>query len=61
MPSRLLGVAIRGDKAPEVLTRIEQAEHLGLHAAWMTTGGLGGGGAGASGGGASHHWMSRWW
>ena len=39
MPSRLLGVAIRGDKAPEVLTRIEQAEQLGLHAAWMTTGG----------------------
>jgi len=39
MPSRLLGVAIRGDKAREVLTRIEQAEQLGLHAAWMTTGG----------------------
>jgi F420-dependent oxidoreductase-like protein len=39
MPDRLLGVAVRGDKAPEVLTRIEQAEQLGLHAAWMTTGG----------------------
>jgi alkanesulfonate monooxygenase SsuD/methylene tetrahydromethanopterin reductase-like flavin-dependent oxidoreductase (luciferase family) len=39
MPSRLLGVAVRGDKSPEVLTRIEQAEQLGLHAAWMTTGG----------------------
>src|SRR5919108_480092 len=39
MPSRLLGVAVRGDKAHEVLTRIEQAEQLGLHAAWMTTGG----------------------
>ena len=39
MPYRLLGVAVRGDKAGEVLTRIEQAEQLGLHAAWMTTGG----------------------
>jgi len=39
MPYRLLGVAVRGDKSPEVLTRIEQAEQLGLHAAWMTTGG----------------------
>ena len=39
MPYRLLGVAVRGDKAREVLTRIEQAEQLGLHAAWMTTGG----------------------
>src|SRR3989475_8792929 len=39
MPYRLLGVAVRGDKAHEVLTRIEQAEQLGLHAAWMTTGG----------------------
>jgi F420-dependent oxidoreductase-like protein len=39
MPSQVLGVAVRGDKAHEVLTRIEQAEQLGLHAAWMTTGG----------------------
>jgi F420-dependent oxidoreductase-like protein len=39
MPHRLLGVAVRGDKAQEILTRIEQAEQLGLHAVWMTTGG----------------------
>ena len=39
MPHRLLGVAVRGDKTGEVLTQIEQAEQLGLHAAWMTTGG----------------------
>src|SRR5262244_1931907 len=39
MPHRLLGVAVRGDKTPEVLAMIEQAEQLGIHAAWMTTGG----------------------
>ena len=39
MPHRLIGVAVRGDKAGEVLTHIEQAEQLGLHAVWMTTGG----------------------
>src|SRR5215475_10364346 len=39
MPHRLLGVAVRGDKTHEVLALIEQAEHLGLHAVWMTTGG----------------------
>src|SRR5262245_31980442 len=39
MPHRLLGVAVRGDKPPEVLALIEQAEQLGLHAVWMTTGG----------------------
>ena len=39
MPHRLLGVAIRGDKTHEVLALIEQAEQLGLHAVWMTTGG----------------------
>ena len=37
MPHRLLGVAVRGDKTQEVLALIEQAEHLGLHAVWMTT------------------------
>src|SRR5215468_4472471 len=39
MPHRLLGVAVRGDKTHEVLALIERAEHLGLHAVWMTTGG----------------------
>src|ERR1051325_9248718 len=39
MPDRLLGVAIRGDTSPEVPTRIDRAEQLRLHAAWMTTGG----------------------
>jgi F420-dependent oxidoreductase-like protein len=39
MPHRLLGVAVRGDKTHEVLALIEQAEQLGLHAVWMTTGG----------------------
>jgi len=39
MPPRLIGVAVRGNKTREVLTHIEQAEQLGLHAVWMTTGG----------------------
>jgi F420-dependent oxidoreductase-like protein len=39
MPDKLIGVAVRGNKATEVLAMIEQAEQLGIHAAWMTTGG----------------------
>jgi hypothetical protein len=39
MPDKLIGVAVRGNKANEVLAMIEQAEQLGIHAAWMTTGG----------------------
>ena len=39
MPHRLLGVAVRGNTTHEVLASIEQAEQLGLHAVWMTTGG----------------------
>ena len=35
----MIGVAIRGNKASEALAMIEQAEQLGLHAAWMTTSG----------------------
>lgn len=35
MPSKLIGVAIRGNKASEALAMIEQAEQLGIHAAWM--------------------------
>jgi F420-dependent oxidoreductase-like protein len=39
MPHQRLGVAVRGDHAPEVLNRIVQAEQAGIQAAWMTTGG----------------------
>jgi F420-dependent oxidoreductase-like protein len=39
MPDQLIGIAVRGNKANEVLAMIEQAEQLGIHAAWMTTGG----------------------
>jgi F420-dependent oxidoreductase-like protein len=39
MPDKLIGVAVRGNTAPELLAMIEQAEQLGIHAAWMTTGG----------------------
>ena len=35
----MIGVAIRGNRASEALAMIEQAEQLGIHAAWMTTGG----------------------
>jgi Coenzyme F420-dependent N5,N10-methylene tetrahydromethanopterin reductase and related flavin-dependent oxidoreductases len=35
----MIGVAIRGNKVSEALAMIEQAEQLGIHAAWMTTGG----------------------
>ena len=34
----MIGVAIRGNTASEALAMIEQAEQLGIHAAWMTTG-----------------------
>lgn len=39
MSQKLMGVAVRGNKANEVLDIIERAEQLGIHAAWMTTGG----------------------
>ena len=39
MPDKLIGVAVRGNKVHEILAMIEQAEQLGIHAAWMTTGG----------------------
>jgi F420-dependent oxidoreductase-like protein len=39
MPDKLIGVAVRGNTAHELLAMIEQAEQLGIHAAWMTTGG----------------------
>jgi F420-dependent oxidoreductase-like protein len=39
MSEKLIGVAVRGNTANEVLDMIERAEQLGIHAAWMTTGG----------------------
>ena len=39
MSQKHIGVAIRGDRADDILAAIERAEQLGLHAAWMTTGG----------------------
>jgi alkanesulfonate monooxygenase SsuD/methylene tetrahydromethanopterin reductase-like flavin-dependent oxidoreductase (luciferase family) len=39
MSQKLIGVVVRGNKANEVLDMIERAEQLGIHAAWMTTGG----------------------
>jgi alkanesulfonate monooxygenase SsuD/methylene tetrahydromethanopterin reductase-like flavin-dependent oxidoreductase (luciferase family) len=39
MSQKLIGVAVRGDHASELLDTIEQAERQGIHAAWMTTGG----------------------
>jgi F420-dependent oxidoreductase-like protein len=39
MSQKLIGVAVRGDDASELVDTIEQAERLGIHAAWMTTGG----------------------
>jgi F420-dependent oxidoreductase-like protein len=39
MTDQLLGIAVRGNQVHEVLAMIEQAEQLGIHAAWMTTGG----------------------
>jgi alkanesulfonate monooxygenase SsuD/methylene tetrahydromethanopterin reductase-like flavin-dependent oxidoreductase (luciferase family) len=39
MSQKLIGVVVRGNKANEVLAMVERAEQLGIHAAWMTTGG----------------------
>jgi F420-dependent oxidoreductase-like protein len=39
MSQKLIGVAVRGDNAKELVSTIEQAERQGIHAAWMTTGG----------------------
>jgi len=39
MSQKRIGVAVGGDKVNEVLAAIERAEHLGIQAAWMTTGG----------------------
>ena len=39
MPNNLVGTAIKGSTISEVQTNIARAEELGVHAAWMTTGG----------------------
>jgi len=39
MAEKLVGTAVRGDTIAEVQRNIQRAEDLGVHAAWMTTGG----------------------
>ncbi len=39
MSEQRIGVAVRGNDMNEILDMIEQAEQLGIQAAWMTTGG----------------------
>ncbi|ETX06423.1 LLM class flavin-dependent oxidoreductase [Candidatus Entotheonella palauensis] len=39
MSDQRIGVAVRGDRANDILNMIERAEELGIDAAWMTTGG----------------------
>ncbi len=39
MPDKLVGAAVRGSTIAEVQANILRAEELGVHAAWMTTGG----------------------
>ena len=39
MDDTLIGINVRGSTVKEVLAEIEQAEDLGIQAAWMTTGG----------------------
>ena len=39
MAEKLVGVAVSGNKISEIQSMIQRAEELGIHAAWMTTGG----------------------
>ncbi|HCL25264.1 MAG: LLM class flavin-dependent oxidoreductase [SAR202 cluster bacterium] len=39
MTDKLVGTAVRGSTIGEVMANINRAEELGVHAAWMTTGG----------------------
>ena len=41
MPKNTLGVAAMGGNAMEVVSRIQNLEHRGIPAAWLTTGGAG--------------------
>jgi F420-dependent oxidoreductase-like protein len=40
MSEQRIGVAVRGNHVNDILNMIERAEELGIHAAWMTTGGV---------------------
>ena len=39
MVEKLVGTAVNGSTIPEIQAKIQRAEELGIHAAWMTTGG----------------------
>jgi F420-dependent oxidoreductase-like protein len=39
MGDKLIGIHVRGTKVKEIQAAIEQAEEVGIHAAWMTTAG----------------------
>src|SRR5262245_8142686 len=39
MSDKLIGVAVSGRKAPDILGQIEQCDHAWIPAVWMTTGG----------------------
>lgn len=39
MSDKVIGVAVSGANAPEILARIERSEQAGIPAVWMTTGG----------------------
>ena len=39
MAEKLVGVAVSGNRISEIQSMIQRAEELGIHAAWMTTGG----------------------
>ena len=41
MARKIIGVAVRGGDSIAVLEGVERAEELGIHAAWLTTGGAG--------------------
>ena len=41
MDQKRIGVVVAGADSVSVLEGIEKAEHLGIHAAWLTTGGAG--------------------
>ena len=41
MSDKLIGVAVSGRNAEEILGRIERSDLAGIPAAWMTTGGAG--------------------
>ena len=39
MVEKLVGTAVNGSTIAEIQAKIQRAEELGIHAAWMTTGG----------------------